>query len=718
MARILGKVAGVLLALGLMAPAGAWAASDEVVTPHMEARLIPEGKAIQPGETFTVGLRQIIKDGWHTYWKNPGDSGEATAIEWNLPEGFKVGPIQWPHPERIPTGPLVNFGYAGTVTLLVDITAPKDLVTGASVILKADASWLVCEDVCIPEEGSFELAMPVTDGMALHDSRWSEDFRAARAALPQTTPWPAAFQADANTFNLFIPAPEIGRRGASAAVFFPDKPDLIRNAADQLVDVRVQGVLIRTEAGRLLTMKDAPPLTDVSGVLVVTPRDGGPKEAYQIQALEGPMPILPISADTLGAPQSDTSWPMAILFAFLGGVILNLMPCVFPILSMKAFTFMSKAGKELSSARAEALVYSLGAVLSFVAIGGLLLTLREAGAEIGWGFQLQSPLIVTLLALLFLVVGLNLSGVFEFGGGLQDTGRGLMARSGMIGAFFTGVLAVVVAAPCTAPFMAVAIGWAVVQPSWIAQSVFAMLGLGMALPFLVLAVFPRLISVLPKPGLWMLRLKEFLAFPMYGSAAWLVWVLTEQLGADGLVIALTAGVLVAFAAWAFGVAQRDGGTLPFASAGLGAVIAMTILWILPSMPVPARESSLAAQTGNGPVAEVFSPERLDQMRAGNKPVFVNLTAAWCITCLVNEQVALSSKTVADAFRDKGVAYLKGDWTNRDPVITRVLEAYGRSGVPLYLYYAPGAAKAEILPQILTEGMVLETIEGKVAAQTE
>ncbi|MBI1238735.1 MAG: thiol:disulfide interchange protein [Alphaproteobacteria bacterium] len=708
MLRLLTLALAALLSV-LAAPA--MAGGSVVRTDHVEASLVSEARAIEAGGTLTVGFLQKIRPGWHTYWKNPGDSGEPIAVEWDLPEGFTVGPMQWPHPERLPVGPLMNFGYSGEVLLLSELTAPDNLAPGALVTLRARATWLVCEDVCIPEEGEFALTLPATDGPPLKDSALAPAFEKARAALPAATPWLTTFLVDNEVLNLFIAAPELARIRIAEASFFPDRPDIIVNAAVQRADARAQGLLIRTSAGRLLTDNrlGTEPLSEFTGDLVVRSSADGPGSAYRVSATQGPIPTLEISEEALGVTDSGMTWPLALAFAFLGGLILNLMPCVFPVLSMKAMAYLGKAGGEIGQARIEALAYTLGVVGSFLLIGGLLVSLKEAGAEIGWGFQLQSPLIVGALALLFLVIGLNLSGVFEFGGRFQNAGQELTTKSGVVGAFFTGVLAVVVASPCTAPFMGAAIGFAVLEDPSLGQAVFAALGLGMAAPFLLLVAIPPLFRLLPRPGAWMVRLKELLAFPMYASAGWLVWVLVDQLGADGILTVLTAAVFLAFAAWAFGVSQREGGPLGVIGAGLGAIIALSLLWILPSNPVPSARSTIAAQAGNGPIAERFTPERLASLRNDGKPVFVNLTAAWCITCQINEQLALSSTAIARAFTERGVAYLKGDWTNRDPVITRILEAYDRAGVPLYLFYAPGHEEAQILPQILTEGIVLEAL---------
>ncbi|NWH07360.1 MAG: thioredoxin family protein [Alphaproteobacteria bacterium] len=703
-----------------LALAGHATAGETVTTENVEASLISEVRAIKPGSTFTVALRQKIREGWHTYWSNPGDSGEPTTIDWTLPQGFKAGPIQWPHPVRLPFGPLVNFGYSNEVLLLVDIKAPADLLPGTQVTLRADAGWLVCEEICIPEEGALDITLPVTDGTSLKDSRWAAAFATTRAAMPRPTSWVASYGIINGQLGIFVVAPEVGRATMEEAAFFPHKGGVIRNAAEQRVEPRADGILLWTEPGS--SLKAGGPLSGsrFGGVLVLRARGSQSAEAFEVTAAEGPIPVRALSSDALGTDGGETArigLAFALLYAFLGGLILNVMPCVLPVLSIKALAFVSKSGKEMGAARIEALIYTAGVILSFVAIAATLILLREVGAEIGWGFQLQSPLVVALLASLFLLIGLNFQGVFEIGGSFQNTGQGLAAQSGSLGAFFTGVLAVVVATPCTVPFMGAAIGYAVTQSSLDALLIFAMLGFGMALPFFLVSIFPSVISSLPRPGLWMVRLKEFLAFPMYMTAAWLVWVMTLQLGSeDALFPIFVVAIALAFAAWSFGVSQRDGGPLGVIGAGLGLIIAGVFLTFISPLPVPSNGRATAEQAGSGPISQHFTPERLASLRAEGRPVFVNLTAAWCITCQVNEQVALSSASMREEFERRNIAYLKGDWTNRDPVISRVLEAYGRAGVPLYLYFAPNADHAEILPQLLTEGILLSSIESADTAE--
>ncbi len=469
----------------------------------------------------------------------------------------------------------------------------------------------------------------------------------------------------------------------------------MKGPAPQTMGFASDGLVLRMAPGKALARKGGA----LDGVLVLTSTDGS-VQALDVKALPGPVP----DAD-FESPGGGMGFALALLLALAGGLILNLMPCVLPVLAMKAFALSSQAGRDRIEAVRESFAYGAGAILSFVGLGALLIALRAGGQAIGWGFQLQEPLVVAGFALLMFGVGLNLSGVFEiqsFGGGERLTHAG-----GMVGSFFTGVLAVAVAAPCTAPFMAAALGYALTQSAAIALGVFLALGIGFALPFVALGVSPMLMRALPRPGAWMLRFKQVLAFAMYGTAAWLVWVLAQQAGANAVAAILAAMVAAGFGAWVWGATRA----LSPRGRGVGALVtliaiiaALSSLELLKSMP--AQVSSVNV---TGLASEPYSEARVAALRAENRAVFVNATAAWCITCLVNDEAALSGARVKEAFARKHIAYIVADWTRRDPAITALLAAHGRSGVPLYLYYAPGAASPRVLPQILTEGDVLAVL---------
>ena len=683
-----------LIALGLLLATPALAQIDEL--PKVHARLVAEDASVPPGGSVTVALEENIRDGWHTYWINPGDAGAPSEIKWTLPQDWSAGDIQWPTPKRLPVGPLMDYGYEGKLWLLQKLTVPADAKACDTVTLKAAVDWLVCKDICVPEEATLEL--PLKIGPAAPDPTVAKDFAAARNLLPVASPWKLNYALSKTSLDLYAAAPALASAHPVEADFFPDKSGIIKGAAPQKMSFTKDGLVLKLAPGD----KAAALAGALSGVLVLKSSDG----SIQALTVDAPKGVVPDAAGgESGAAAGDITLWVAFLSAFLGGLILNVMPCVLPILAMKALALAGHGGRHHSEAAREGFAYSAGAILSFLVFGLVIVLLRQGGDVVGWGFQLQEPIAVAGFALLIFAVGLNLSGVFEVG--TITLGDSLAQRSGPTGAFFTGVLAVAVAAPCTAPFMAAALGFALTQSVASAMLIFFGLGLGFALPFLILGVWPKALSFLPKPGTWMLRLKQFLAFPMYGAAAWLVWVLAQETGADGVAIVLAAFVAFALATWLWTV-TRDlaprGRRFGLAAAALALIASLYGLSLLrgEATPPPA-----AAATAN---AQPFTPERLASLRASGKPVFVDATAAWCITCLVNEKAVLSQPGVKTAFNDRHVTYLIADWTNRNEAITKLLGDNGRSGVPLYLYYAPGADKPVILPQILTEAGVLDALK--------
>jgi len=671
---------------------GAPALAQEDTTPHVQARLIAQQASARPGGVLTLALEQNIRAGWHTYWINPGDVGQATGVDWDLPAGWKAGALQWATPKRLPVPPFMDYGYEGKVWLLTDVAVPADAKAGDTIALKAVAHFLVCRQICIPEDASLTLPVKIGDGAA--DASVAKDFAAARAALPVASPWKLNYSLGKN-LDIYAAAPALAAAHPVEAAFFPLKPGMIKSPAPQVMGFAKDGLVLRMTPGDKIAQAGGM----LEGVLMLKSSDGS-VQALQVAAPPGPVP----DADFGGSAGTEggITLLLAIVFAFAGGLILNAMPCVLPILAMKALALAGHGGGGNSETKKEGFAYAAGAVLSFLVFGLVIVALRQGGAAVGWGFQLQEPIAVAGFALLIFAVGLNLSGVFEFGS--VTVGDTLASRSGAVGAFFTGVLAVAVAAPCTAPFMAAALGFALTQGTVSALLIFLFLGLGFALPFMILGLWPRALSFLPRPGPWMLRLKQFLAFPMYGAAAWLTWVLAQEAGANGVAVLLAAFVGLALAAWLWGVTREMSGR----GRALGAVAALAIL-IMAFYGLSTLSGATAPVQAAAISSEKFSEEKLASLRASGTPVFVDATAAWCITCLVNEQAVLSRQPVKDAFAAKKVSYLVADWTNRDAAITRLLEANGRDGVPLYLYYAPGADKPVILPQILTEAGVLLAI---------
>jgi thiol:disulfide interchange protein DsbD len=647
---------------------------------------------VVPGGSVTVALEEVIAPQWHTYWKNPGDAGSPTQMTWTLPPGWTAEGIQWPRPKRLAVGPLMDYGYEGKLWLLTKLTAPADAKPGESVMIRAAASWLVCKNICVPEEAALTLNLvvaPTSDSKSSKpDTVVAKDFAAARALLPVASPWKLNYALGTN-LDLYVAAPSLAAAHPTSVDFFPGRTGLIRNAAPQVIGYAKDGLVLRLTPGKKVSGL-------LEGVLVLTSSDGS-VQALEVSAPPGPVPPAEFTAAPAGG---DLTLWLAIAFAFIGGLILNVMPCVLPILAMKALSLAGHGDK----GRGESFAYSLGAILSFAVFGLAILLLRDAGASVGWGFQLQSPIAVAGFALLVFAVGLNLSGLFEVGS--VTAGETLTQKRGLTGAFFTGVLAVAVAAPCTAPFMAGALGFALTQSFATALAVFVALGIGFALPFLLLGIWPRALSFMPKPGAWMLTFKQFLAFPMYGAAAWLVWVLAQEAGPKGVIVALAAMVGLALAAWTWSVTRNASAR----ARGIGAVAALLVL--LASLYVVSQlkgaQASASVATTKG---EAYTAAKLASLRAANKPVFVDATAAWCITCLVNEDAVLSKDSVKSAFAARNVTYMVADWTNQNPEITALLKENGRSGVPMYLYYAPGAANPVILPQILTQAGVIAVIGG-------
>ncbi len=672
-----------LFLLAALAPRVARSAeSAPYADPRNTATLVAESDSVAPGKPVVAALRLRLAPGWHTYWRNPGDAGIPAELDWTLPAGAHAGEIAWPAPERITEGDLVTFAHTGEVLLPVRITG---LAGAASIALHA--TWLACEKVCVPEEASFRLDLPAGNGAPGADEAL---FQAAKLRLPRAVSW-SAFVAPSGALDIAVP--ELGAAQVRDALFVADAPDRIAAGAAQPLAVREGGLRLDLRATATARLDQG-----LSGVLLLTDQAGG-RSAFQIAAQSGPLPPVPAA----------TPLALTLGFAFLGGLILNLMPCVFPVLAMKAAGLAHL--RDPARARGQAAAYTLGVVLAFCAIGGALLALRAAGSLAGWGFQFAQPGFVAATAWVLFAVGLNLSGVFAVDGlGVAGIGQGLAGRGGTAGSFFTGVLAVVVATPCTAPFMSAALAVGLAAPPLVALAVFAALGLGLAAPYALLAATPGAARMLPRPGAWMEVLRQALAFPMYGAAVWLLWVVGQEAGPDGVVATAGAGVALAFALWLVGVMQRGGVARPGLSAALRAVaILVTVGAIALGQRTLAHGGPAAAAAVASPGVEPFSLSRLAELRAQNRPVLVDMTAAWCITCLVNQRVALDRDAVRAELSRLRAVLLRGDWTRQDPVITAFLHGYGRDGVPLYVVYPVGGRPPFLLPQILTETLVIDAL---------
>src|SRR5262245_62050214 len=557
--------------------------------PRVTVELVSEVTAIAPGQTFWLALHQRIAPGWHTYWMNPGDSGEAQRIEWNLPPGFTVGEFAWPLPDRIPVGSAMTYGYSESVVLPIPVTPPADLVPGTRVSLKGQASWLVCEKVCIPEEAPIALTLPVVRGTPAVDARGSASIAAARRSMPTQSPWRASFAATTRDVTLMVDAPGLAAERISEVWFYPARWGAIDLTAPQRVRVDNAGITIDVARGPLAEAAAAP----IEGVLAVVERLDGETVRHGFS--------LTASPTELGArPTSLASLLTALGFALAGGLVLNLMPCVLPVLSLKALGLVQLAGGRAATLARHGLAYTAGVLVSFAIVAGALIALRAAGERLGWGFQLQSPAFVTLLAWLFFTMALSLSGAIVVSGRFAGVGQTLAARPGLIGSFATGALATVAATPCTAPFMGAAVGFALAQPWPTALLVFEALGLGLALPYLALTLVPAWSRLLPKPGPWMTRLKELVAFPLYASAAWLVWVVSQQAGPHGVGAALAGVVLIAFASW---LHQSLGGVRALwrraATVAVVAVLPVLVVGMVALAPLAGARSPAPAADGLG-----------------------------------------------------------------------------------------------------------------------
>ncbi|MBW3566026.1 MAG: thioredoxin family protein [Acidobacteria bacterium] len=679
---------------------------EPVSTPHVTAELLLGGSHVRPGEEFRVGLHLRMKEGWHTYWKHPGDSGEPTTIDWVLPDGFTAGPILWPQPQRISMEPLTTYGYEGDVLLMVPMRAPATVVAGSSASITANVYWMVCEEICIPEEVTLGIDVPVAAEPSTPGAS-ATLFDRSTATLPVPSDgWQIRAAEQDDRIILRARPPEGFRIEQPGISFFAATGPLIEYSAPQPVSLRDGELTIELTRSPYA----ADDLRRLSGVLHAPAGwvPGGPV-AVEIDA--------PIDAAFAIAPVTSARPPLTLLIAlglaFLGGMVLNLMPCVFPVVSLKILAFMQHSGDEPRRVRLHGLSFACGVLLAFWILAGLLLALRAAGEEIGWGFQLQSPAFVAAMAFLLFGLGLSLSGVMDIGTSLTRIGGAAAGRAGYRTSGLNGMLATVVATPCTAPFMGAALGFALTQSALAALLIFTALGAGMAAPYVALSLWPALLRFLPRPGQWMVRFKQLMAFPLFATVAWLVWVFGHQTGVDGILRLLLGLTLVGAAAWVWGSwSTLDASSRTTATARSVAVALLASGFMLSVTAEPVSSEVNAAgvlQDGSDVQWEPWSEERVAELRAEGRPVFINFTAAWCLTCKVNERVAFSSAGVSRIVGERNIAMLKADWTNRDDAITRALSSFGRSGVPLYVVYeADPSAPPRLLPEILSPGMLIET----------
>jgi thiol:disulfide interchange protein/DsbC/DsbD-like thiol-disulfide interchange protein len=713
-----------LLLLPLAASAQNLIGGDATVvkTDQVRAELMahaPEGAA--PGAQVWLGLQLTHASEWHTYWKNSGDSGLPTELQWTLPPGVTAGEIAWPTPRKFPIGPLANYGYNGTVLLPVPLTISPEF-QGQQLDVKLQAAWLVCRKECIPEEGLFSLRIPAMGSTGLNGAAFDAAFNAApkdqAAAASALTP-------EAGFLNVSLDALPAAWKGQKLE-FYPEPTGLIDPGAPWTqawdgarwtakLPLSAQRGDSPAEVALVVAQADAPGEgPGLAGVRMTVPVQGSwPAVAPLPAAAVSPelQAALDANAARAAAPASGASTltlGAALLGALIGGLILNLMPCVFPVLAIKVLAF-AKHADDRAAHRRSGLAYTAGVVVSFLALGGLLLALRAAGEQLGWGFQLQSPAVVAGLAVLFTLIGLNLAGLFQFGNVLPSGLASLQAKNPTADAFLTGVLAVAVASPCTAPFMGASLGLAATLPAAQALAVFGVLGLGMALPYLAASWWPAIARALPRPGAWMERFRQFMAFPMFATVVWLLWVLGQQSGIDGAAALLMLLLAMALLVWSLGLSGKG-------RVVLGGLSAAALVWLGVAVgPNVTRlqESGAAAVTETGVQGVSWQPWSADKvaaLQAEGRPVFVDFTAAWCVTCQFNKRNALADEGLLQDMATKNVALLRADWTRRDPAVTAALAQLGRNGVPVYAIYKNGQPPV-VLTEVLSAGEVRTVLQG-------
>jgi thiol:disulfide interchange protein DsbD len=671
------------------------AAPSSADLPHVHVQLVVPTDLVA-GQVAQAGLYFKLEDGWHVYWKNAGDAGQPPRVRWTLPNGVTADGLQYPAPKRLPLGPLMDFGYEDEVLFPIALHADAVAKPGAAV-LHAKVDWLVCREVCLPGKAELEVSRKVLSagsGFALVDAGDGGLLHRFDGWLPGPPPAGAKvlFAPVATGFRLAILT---GQR-ESTAVFFPADQGVVDNPAAQKASPVANGVVLELKKDANLAANPA----QLAGVIEL---NGG--RAYEIAAVPGVIPAT--------APATNfADLAKAAGLAFLGGIILNLMPCVFPVLFLKGLALVNSSAKERKKIRGHGEVYATGIVVSFWALVAALLGLKAAGATLGWGFQFQSPIFLALMAGLLFFMGLSLAGQFDLGLTLTSAGGKLATKEGYTGSFFTGVLAVIVATPCTAPFMGAAVGYALAQSPLVTFAIFTALGLGLAAPYLLLCFQPAWTRWLPRPGVWMEVLKQATAVPIFVTVIWLAWVLARTRGAAGITALLCMFLLLAIAGWVLG--RWPARRIPTAVAVLVIVAAVAAgVYGVQFLATPVSANGVAGAEAGG--WEPWSQAAVDRYRAEGRPVFVDFTASWCLSCQVNERVALRTDAVSAAFKNANVALLKADWTEHDDAITGALTSFGRSGVPAYVLYAPGTGDPTVLPEVLTPGIVIDAL-GKLPAK--
>jgi thiol:disulfide interchange protein DsbD len=668
---------------------------------QVAASLVAADASIRPGAPFTVALRLVHQPHWHTYWVNPG-TGLPTTLKWALPDGWKAGDIQWPVPSLLSDsrGNVIGNGYDGDILLPVTITPAADLKAGATTELRVSAEWLMCQDECVPGSAKLTLSLAASAGDPKPDPVWGARIRAVLAQLPATDPaWAVAATRDGKNATLRVePA---GRPAGSAPA--PDGLHFFSEDGAVATDLP-QAAVSDGKGGFTLTLPFSPdgPREPKRLVGVLASKQGwradGSLRGLRIDVAFGAAPVA-----GAGAPGQTASGGFigTLALAFVGGLILNLMPCVFPVLGIKILGFVNQAGADRRKVTLHGLVFTAGVVLSFWVLAGMLAVLRAGGSQLGWGFQLQSPVFVFGLAAAMLAFALNMSGVFEFGLTATGIGSQLQSKSGLAGSFLTGALATVAATPCAAPFLAPALGAALALSTAESFTIFTVIALGLSAPYLLLSAFPAAVKILPRPGSWMETFKQAMAFPLYATVAYLVWVLAGQVPEAGLLSALFGLVLVAMGVWFYGRWNAPGASPGRARFGTVACLVLLAAGAWAGWPTAAAPTDI--------VWEKWSPEAVDKLLSDNRTVYVDFTARWCATCQANKRLVFHSDDVLRAFRERHIATLRGDWTNKDPQITAELAKYHRAAVPFNLIWIPGRTDPVILPELLTPSVVLDAL---------
>ena len=713
MARLPFLFAFLCLFLSTVGVFGA-ATEGPVRSEYVEAELVSEMASIQPGVPFWVAVSLRHDPHWHTYWVNPADSGLETMLVWDLPDGFEAGEIQWPYPEYIEMGGLVTYGFERDVLLLVEITPPADLDPGDSVTLKVRADWLECKEICLPGGADLALTLDVASDDTTHNEDWVERFSTARAELPlEDVDWSFEGHRADGRLTIHALSPDWFDGEITDARFYALDPELVEYLPPQNWSPTDRGYAFELIQD---TTYDHQP-DRIRGVLVSEDgwRGPGSEKALYVD-VELSEEKAGIAAALPSAPSDVSGFAVALVFAFLGGLILNLMPCVFPIISIKVMGFVRQAQEEHAAVWKHGALFAFGVLVSFWVLAGLLIALRAGGEQLGWGFHLQSPIFLIGMSVLFFLLGLNLFGVFEVGTAWLGLGQKATSSASWTGSFFSGALATVIATPCTAPFMGAALGYALTLSPVEALLIFTFLGLGMASPYVLLSAFPQWLSRVPKPGPWMETLKQSMGWLLVATVVWLAWVLNIMAGGEAVIVLIGVLFLVGLGGWVLG---RWGVISRAFPVRLTAKIIASVLMlgglvggvVAADRLAPVELTAGTAGEQGGVQWEPFTEERLEAVRAEGKPVFINFTAAWCLTCQVNERVAFSSARVREAFEERGVIALKADWTNRDDTIGRVLEGYGRNSIPFYVLYGKGPeATYTTLPEILRPGTVLDALD--------